>query len=256
ALVVVRRAEQAAAAPETQREQLEEARRDRLRLSRSLDAIPQGVVICDGEGQVVFHNAHGAQFSAARHGEALVEAAIRELLLDAAAGRPRVDTVELFGPPRRTMVITAVPLDSEPGGRGAVAVIDDVTERRHLEAVRRDFVANISHELKTPVGAIALLAETLDDESDPEVAQRLAGRIVSEAHRVGRTIDDLLELSSLEREGGLPTAEVQVGDVLAAAVDRIAPAAETRSIVVRCDASEGDAVVHGDRIQLVSAVFN
>src|SRR5690606_16848211 len=105
-------------------------------------------------------------------------------------------------------------------------------------------------------GAIALLAETLDDESDPEVAQRLAGRIVSEAHRVGRTIDDLLELSSLEREGGLPTAEVQVGDVLAAAVDRIAPAAETRSIVVRCDASEGDAVVHGDRIQLVSAVFN
>lgn len=256
ALLAMRRAESAHAELEARQQDLDALGRSELRLARALDAIPHGVVICDGDGQVVFHNAHGAQYSAARHGDALVEAAIRELLLGAVGGRSQVDTVELFGPPRRTLVITAAPLGAEASGEGAVAVIDDVTERRHLEAVRRDFVANISHELKTPVGAIALLAETLDDESDPEVAQRLAGRIVSEAHRVGRTIEDLLELSSLEREGQHTTIGVRVGDVIEAAVARIAPAAENRSIEVRCDPAASDAVVHGDRIQLVSALFN
>ena len=96
------------------------------------------------------------------------------------------------------------PLDDDRRTVGGLVVIDDVTERRRLEAVRRDFVANISHELKTPVGALGLLAETLLDEDDPAVAQRLAERMLHEAFRVGRTIDDLLELSPIEAEEARP----------------------------------------------------
>ena len=83
---------------------------------------------------------------------------------------------------------------------GAVVVIEDVTERRRLEEIRRDFVANITHELKTPVGGLGVLAETLEDESDPEVVRRLAARIHHEAFRVSELIDDLLELSRIEAE--------------------------------------------------------
>jgi two-component system sensor histidine kinase SenX3 len=159
----------------------------------------------------------------------------------------------VMGPPRRELVITAMPLGEVDG---VVAVIDDVTERRRLEAVRRDFVANISHELKTPVGAIALLAETLHGEADPAVAERLAERIYLEAHRVGRTIDDLLELSRIEA-GEVPTRElVPVAEVVEGAVERMAPAVDQKRIAVRVGEIGPGLAVLGDRRQLVSAVFN
>ena len=236
-------------------EQAEQARVEQ-RLARSLDAIPQGVVVVDGDGQVVFANDSGSLYSAARHGDALVEAAINDLLERALQGETCVDTVELFGPPRRTLVITAVPLDQRAVGPGAVAVIDDVTERRRLEAVRRDFVANISHELKTPVGALALLAETLAGEDDAAVASRLAERIFVEAHRVGRTIDDLLELSRIEAEENPHRELVPVSDILEGAVDRMRPAADQKHITLDVSAASRHLAVHGDRRQLVSAVFN
>ncbi|MCB1014424.1 MAG: hypothetical protein KDB10_04820, partial [Acidimicrobiales bacterium] len=115
------------------------------RLVRALDAIPQGVVICDERGQVVFENEVGARYARARHGDALVSAAVTELLADASAGPATSRTVELYGPPRRTLVVDAYPLsDGEgTGRRGALAVINDVSERRRIDQVRRDFVANI-----------------------------------------------------------------------------------------------------------------
>lgn len=230
--------------------------RTEQRLVRSLDAIPQGVVVADGDGTIVFHNDTGSLYSAARHGDAIVEAAIVALMARAVAGETCIDTVELFGPPRRTLVITAVPLDGDTVGPGAVAVIDDVTERRRLEAVRRDFVANISHELKTPVGALALLAETLVAEDDPEVASRLAERMLAEAHRVGRTIDDLLELSRIEAEENPHRESIPVTQILDGAVERMRPAADQKGIVLNVGDTSSRLTVVGDRRQLVSAVFN
>src|SRR5690606_32956824 len=113
-----------------------------------------------------------------------------------AAVEPRA--LELVGPPRRVLELHGVPLVGDGERGGALVVVEDITDRRRLEAVRRDFVSNISHELKTPVGALALLAETLLSEDDPAVARRLVERILSEADRVGRTIDDLLALSEIE----------------------------------------------------------
>jgi two-component system sensor histidine kinase SenX3 len=231
---------------------------DRRGLERALDAIPQGVVLCDREGQVRYRNGVAMGFYAARHGDALVEAAVEEVLADAVTGLPGHRTLELFGPPRRTLVITAVPLGTETESMraGAMAIIDDVTDRRRLEAVRRDFVANISHELKTPIGAIALLAETVLAEDDPPVRDRLAERMLIEADRVGRTIEDLLTLSQIESEEGPEREEIPAHLVMAEAAERIRPAAEHRGITIRVVEPSHRLSILGDRRQLVSALYN
>ncbi len=223
-------------------------------LRRALDAIPQGVVIADQRRAVVYRNATAAEFLTARHGDALVEVAIRELVDDAVGGRPSTRTLDLFGPPPRVVEVSAVPLSGPAAG--ALIVVDDVSERRRLESVRRDFVANISHELKTPVGAIGLLAETLVAEDDIAVTRRLAERMVNEAFRVARTIDDLLDLSRIEA-GGTPVREpVPVHLAMAEAMDRIRPAAERRGIALRTEEPSRRLNVLGDRRQLVSALAN
>jgi two-component system, OmpR family, sensor histidine kinase SenX3 len=225
------------------------------RLERALDAVDLGVVVADEDGVEVYRNPVGQTYSSARHADALVEAAVADLIAEALEGRRAHRTLDLFGPPRRTLVITTTPLPS-PLGTGALAVIDDITERRRLEAVRRDFVANISHELKTPVGALGLLAETLAVEDDDEVSRRLAGRIQAEAFRVGRTIEDLLELSRIE-SGELPDrSPVPVHVVVAEAVERIRPAAEHAGITIEPDEVSPRLAIFGDRRQLVSALYN
>jgi two-component system sensor histidine kinase SenX3 len=224
------------------------------RLGRALGAIPQGVVICDEAGHVVFRNEAASGFFAARHSEALVEAAIDDLLAGAVHGRTDTRSLDLYGPPRRALDLLAVPI--EGGSSGALIVVQDVSERRRLDAVRRDFVANISHELKTPVGALGLLAETLLDETDPEIVRRLSARMVSEALRVGRTIDDLLELSRIEARE-LPSREpVPVFLALAEARDRMLPAAEQRGVRIEVVEPSRHLTVLGDRRQLVSALSN
>jgi two-component system sensor histidine kinase SenX3 len=225
------------------------------RLELALGAMPQGVVVTDETGTVVFRNEVAALFAYARHSDALVGAALGELLAYALTGNGNDRTVDLFGPPRRSLVISATPLRSA-GGLGAIAIIEDVTERRQLEAVRRDFVANISHELKTPVGALALLAETLLTEDDTEITQRLAERIVTESFRVGRTIEDLLELSRIE-SGEAPNREpVAVHLVVAEAIERIRPAAEQAGIDLVVREPDRRLAAFGDRRQLVSAIYN
>ena len=231
----------------------------RRRLEEALDCLPGGVLVADASGTVVFRNAIAGEFHEARHGEALVEAAVAELLDLAASGTPGERTLDLFGPPRRTIVVAASPLrdeDQEP--LGAVAWVDDVTERRRLEDVRRDFVANISHELKTPVGALSLLAETLLSETDAEVADRLAERMVVEASRVADTIEDLLVLSRIEATGDdePPAQPVDLMEVVAAAIDRLRPAAERRGITIGVAGVDTTARVLADRRQIVSALYN
>jgi two-component system, OmpR family, sensor histidine kinase SenX3 len=221
-------------------------------LRQALDGIPQGVVIADAAGRVVFRNTVAGGFARARHSDALVEAAIDEVLVDAGRGLPATRTLDLFGPPRRTLVVTGHVV----GPTAALAVIEDVSERRRLDAVRRDFVANISHELRTPVGALGLLAETILGEEDPEVRARLSQRLLTETDRVARTIDDLLLLSRIESEE-LPEREpVAAGLVLAEAVERIRPAAGHREIGVELVEPGERLAVFGDRRQLVSALYN
>jgi two-component system sensor histidine kinase SenX3 len=237
----------------------------RRRLLAALSVLPQGIVVYDPNGGIAYRNEVAASYFGARRGDALVEEAIAELAAGAAGSASRAEgeravppsrSVELFGPPRRTLVLRAVPLVVGTERLGVLVVIDDVTDRRRLEAVRRDFVANISHELKTPVGALGLLAETLLAEDEPAVARRLAERMLNEAFRVGRTIDDLLALSQIETDEAGLRDEVAINVVVAEAVDRVHPATEQQRITIDVEEAPSRLVVIGDRRQLVSAAYN
>jgi two-component system sensor histidine kinase SenX3 len=154
------------------------------------------------------------------------------------------------------MVVSARPVLAAGQPVGGLAIIADITEKRRLEAIRRDFVANISHELKTPVGALSLLAETIISEDDPQVTQRLAERMVSEATRLANTIEDLLVLSRIESEERPQREPVPVHGVVAEAVTRIRPAAENAGIDLDVPDVGAHLETHGDRRQVVSALFN
>ncbi len=226
------------------------------RMAHALSAIQDGIVLFGDAGQIVFRNRSAEMFLDARHGEALVESTIDELAMAALRGTVGSRTLELFGPPRRTLILGADPLDDGYRSIGALVIIEDVTERQRIDAVRRDFVANISHELKTPVGGIGVLAETIVDEEDLEVMRRLAQRMHHEAMRASRTIDDLLELSRIEAGEASLGDPVPVHLVLAEAVERASTAAEQRGITLDLAEPSRRLEVRGDRRQLVSAVFN
>lgn len=226
------------------------------RLSSALDALAEGVVVVDEEGREVMRNATAAAYRDPRHGDAIVARAMEELIAAASEGDPGVRTLELYGPPERVVVVRAMPLSGEDGPSGVLATVEDVTERRRLEAVRRDFVANMSHELRTPVGAIRLLAETLAGEDDPEVASRLAERVLTEADRVTRTIEDLVALTRIENEDDAVREPVPVVALLTEAEARIAPVAAQRGVPVVVGEVDPGAVVQADRRQLSSALHN
>ena len=237
--------------------QLDQLRSELARAHVALDSVPLGVLLFDQRGAVVIRNARTGTGSG--HGDVLVQQAVDRLVHVALAGRDTHTSVELFGPPRKVIDVHAAPLIDG----GAIVSIEDISERARLDAVRTDFVANISHELKTPVGALAVLAEAIADEGDLDVVQRLAGKMVDEAHRAASAIDDLLELSRIELGGKAVRDPVRATTVLHDAVVRSLSAAEQRSIRLEIDESvHGDdppgsaATVLGDRRQLVSAVAN
>ena len=176
-----------------------ESSADSTRLRRSLDALPLGLILCDEAGSVVSRNALAETLMASRYGDAIAAQAVTDVLAEGWSVGVAERNIDIYGPPRRTLSIKATVIDDGRKPLGVIAVIEDISERRRLEDIRRDFVANVSHELKTPMGALGLLAETLQFERDPVVAQRLAERIHNESFRVNRIIEDLLDLSQYVR---------------------------------------------------------
>jgi two-component system sensor histidine kinase SenX3 len=227
-----------------------------IRLRRALDTLPQGVIVCDENGEMVFRNARAMALMGSRHGDALATQAVTELLENAWHDGSAQRTLDLYGPPRQTLNVSTRLIDDGRRPLGVIAIIDDVSERRRLEEIRRDFVANVSHELKTPMGALGLLAETLTVEPDPEIGQRLASRIHTEAFRVSRIIDDLLDLTRIESEEAPPREPIYINLVMAEAVERVQSAAEQRKITIELHEPDPPVYVLGDRRQLVSAIHS
>ena len=224
-------------------------------LSTALASVPDAVVVCDAHGREVVRNRGAEALAAGWHADALAERALQKALTAGLGGTEVDETLELAGPPPRTLVVSARPLCDGERTLGAIGVVADVTERRRLEAMRRDFVANLSHELKTPIGAVGLLAETLAEEDEPEVARRLAERIQLETFRVSRVIDDLLDLSRIEVQTVTSPEPLQLAGLVEEAVARLRPAAEQRGVELRSSLA-ADVRLLGDRRQLVSAIHN
>lgn len=226
------------------------------RYRAALGSITLGVLLVDESGDTIYKNPFAETFLEGRHGDALVGQTIDELAARALAEAPAEREVQVYGPPRKTLFVTATPIREDGFDLGAVILIDDITEQERLDAMRRDFVANISHELRTPIGAVSLLAETMADESDPAVIEKLASRISGESERLAHTVDDLLELSRIEHGSDETFEPVVVQHVIGAAHDRVRAAAEQRGIGIGVTMPSEELVVEGDARQLTSAVFN
>ena len=133
---------------------------------------------------------------------------------------------------------------------------DDVSEARRLDAVRRDFVANVSHELKTPVSALSLLAEAVDEASDdPEAVKHFTQRMRLEAQRLAGLVADLLDLSFLHHEGLRTIDPIDVDFIVATAVDAVSQVASNKGVEVNVAGDRGCGIF-GDREQLVMALRN
>ncbi|MEU2261025.1 ATP-binding protein [Streptomyces sp. NPDC019645] len=149
------------------------------------------------------------------------------------------------------------------GSRLVLLLVEDLTEARRIEAVRRDFVANVSHELKTPVGALSLLSEAVMDASDdPEAVTRFAGRMQIEATRLTNLVQELIDLSRVQNDDPLEDAEpVRVDELVAEAIDRSRHTASTKQITMAVGGTtraDGSAGLHvwGNRGQLAAALGN
>ena len=134
-----------------------------------------------------------------------------------------------------------VRLLTEDDRRFAVVYVDDQSEHARMEATRRDFVANVSHELKTPVGAMGVLAEAvLASAEDPDTVRRFAEKMLNESNRLGNMVSELIELSRLQGAERLPDLEaVDVDTVVAEALSRYKLAADNADIAITTDAPTG-----------------
>jgi two-component system sensor histidine kinase SenX3 len=172
-------------------------------------------------------------------------------------GEPITDALELARGPFGDANIHLSVRVARLGSRYILLLAEDHTESFRLENVRRDFVANISHELKTPIGAVSLLAEALDSASaDPAQVRRFAKRLSEESARLARITQDIIELSRLQAADALTHAElVRVDQVIGAAIDQNRVAAESKGIEL-ATRGDKDAEIYGDSTLLIVAVHN
>lgn len=143
------------------------------------------------------------------------------------------------------------------GSQLVLALVEDRTRERRVEAVRRDFVANVSHELKTPVGAIRLLAEAVRDAADdPEAVKRFAGRMFAESDRLSKLVQQIIELSRLQTDDSLESpVPISVDDVVRSAMDTSVIEADGKQISIVEGGARGLSVL-GNREQVAAAVAN
>jgi len=145
-----------------------------------------------------------------------------------------------------------------PLSHGLILVlVEDRTAEQKVETLRRDFVANVSHELKTPIGAIQLLAEAVGEaRDDPEAVERFAGRMRTESERLTRLVQQIIDLSRLQADvASEHSVVIKVGELVAEAVEHSHTDAEAKAITITQDI-QPDLYVLGDRAQLHAAVSN
>ena len=222
-----------------------------------LQLLPTAAVLLDADDGIRLANGAALHMGVVRDGTLDVPALVTLVRAVRRTGVAQTEEIVLGATdfPRRPMTVGA---RAEPLADGEVAlVVDDLTEAKRVESVRRDFVANVGHEIKTPVGALQLLAEAaLDAHDDSDAVQRFVGRMQREAQRLSRLVQELLDLSRLQGGEPLPAAnEVLVDAVLDEAIDRARLAAEVKGITIVRGGDPG-VIVYGEESQLATAVGN
>jgi two-component system, OmpR family, phosphate regulon sensor histidine kinase PhoR len=162
--------------------------------------------------------------------------------------------------PDRLLRFHIVPVTSDAGEPQVLVVsVEDATRLRHLETVRKDFVANVSHELRTPIASINLLVETLQRGAmnDPDAAMHFLHRIQVETHAMAQLVEELLELSRLETGGlSLNTEDFSIEDLLAEVRTRLLPAGEEKGVAIHLDVQNALPSVRADAKRIEQIVMN
>lgn len=243
------------------------ARRQRaqagLTLSQVLDVIVRtsdsGIAVVDKFNDVVLANPRAEELGLVRNRMIDDRAWVAATEVFESGGPVEVDLTRRAAQRGRDRIAVrgVARLLTEEDRRFVVVFADDDSEQVRMEATRRDFVANVSHELKTPVGAMGLLAEALlESADDPDSVRYFGQRVLSESARLGNMVTELIALSRLQGAEKLPDLEVvDVDDVVAEALRRSTVAAEAAEITVHTDAPSGLEVM-GDRTLLVTALSN
>jgi two-component system phosphate regulon sensor histidine kinase PhoR len=252
----------------------------RRELEDVLASLQDAVLVVDDEARLRFLNAAASDLFGVQVEDVLgaqilealpsfgLESAVREALVD---GQSHAHEVSLYTSSYGTA--TRAPFGTESGRRevllrvapvrrsdgvvsGAVAIVQDLTELRRLERVRRDFVANASHELRTPIANIRAAAETILDSSEDEtLVKRFLPQLVSEAERLSRLVTDLLDLARADSAMDAPRTSVELSKIIREAARRLKDSAESNHIAIYCDCEE-QVFVMGDAAALEQVAVN
>jgi two-component system, OmpR family, sensor histidine kinase SenX3 len=227
-----------------------------------LSVLSSSAVVLDNHDRVLSASAAARSFGLVKGDQLMMGellALARQVRRDGEIREGEIDVSgSALGGRRTSFAVRVAPLGASVGGGGLILLLaEDQTESRRVEEVRRDFVANISHELKTPVGALALLAETMEEAADdPEAVRRFAGRMRQEASRLTYLVQDLITLSRIQAAEPVPDPHpVELAAVVAEVLDRCRMKATARGIELAWSCDEGLAVL-GDEDLLVTALRN
>ena len=239
--------------PETK---LTEAERERRRSMELLERMDEGLLVLNDTLTPVMANGAARRLlgfdsaTPARVGSDEILSLARQAMVEL---RPVEEPLQLW-PQRVTVRVRAIPLEDQGG---VAVVLHDVTEELGTQRIRRQFVANASHELKSPVAGMQALSEAIRDavHDDPAMAERFSARLVGEAERLGRLISDLLDLSRLEDPANLSRRSTNLSQIAREQVDEVDAAAGLKKMMLR-SAIDGEVWVRGDHQQLGLMVRN
>jgi two-component system sensor histidine kinase SenX3 len=231
-------------------------------ISSVLAVLLSSAVVLDSDDRVLSSSAAARDFGFVEDDHLVVGELLALARQVRREGLPREGELDImtnkFSGRATSFAVRVAPLGPAVGDGGQILLLaEDQTESRRVDEIRRDFVANISHELKTPVGALALLAETVEEAADdPEAVLRFAGRMRQEAARLTDLVQDLIMLSRIQAAEPVPDPRpVLLDDVVAEAVDRCRMRASARGISLEVTGAR-DITILGDEDLLVTALRN
>jgi len=249
-------------------EKVGELSRERTQLTAILSALIEGVVALDDQGRLLFLNPAAERlFGVASSDvkgrtflEGLRQSPLNDVLsLTLQQMRPITREISVHSPAERTLSVHAMPVNYGNGQTGVLAALHDITELRKLENVRREFVANVSHELKTPLTSIKGYVETLLEGAidDPKHNRAFLETIHEHSNSLSRMIDDVLDLSTIEAERVTYRFEpVIVSEVVERIVKALEPMAKMKKVFISAEWPPALPTVRADREKLAQIVMN
>ena len=226
-------------------------------VARILAVLPSCSIVADQDGNILRASPKAIALGLVNRNVMTVRDIAKLVHAVAGDGESREEEMRVRRPPLGREMLELRVRVADLGTGAILVLIDDLAEERRVDAVRRDFVANISHELKTPVGALSVLAEAIQSANeDPEQVRHFASRMQMEATRLGHLVQDIIDLSRLQGDDPLAhSSTVDIDDVVQRAVEDVRMIAQDKgiSLIVAADAPTS---VFADAEQLQTAIRN